>query len=481
MRRKELATMSVTKEQLLSTLEAYGQQEVLRFWNRLDDGQRQALAQQVLAVDLAQIHDLFEQAQGQEQPWADLAAQAESPPSVTTEELKDPARRREAREIGEQALAQGQIGMVLVAGGQGTRLGFDQPKGMYPIGPLSGRTLFQMVTDVLKARARYYGTTIPLYLMTSPATDQATREHIAEQGNFGLHDDDLRIFQQGTMPAVDDRTGQLLLGAPDQLFLSPDGHGGMLPAFQRSGCLQHANQRGLKTLFYCQIDNPLAQICDPVLIGLHLQHQSQATTQVIRKTEPMQRVGNVVAVDGRVQIIEYSDLPQELAELRLPDGSLRFWAGSIAVHVFQLDFLSQVVSAGAPAKQLPFHIAHKKVPYLDQHGQWIETKSENAYKFERFIFDLLPLARSALVVEVDAREGFAAVKNAEPAPNETPTTTRAAIVAQHRRWLEAAGVSVAPDVQVEIHPGVAHDAETVAQHFQGHPPVTSDQYFEPEM
>jgi len=333
-----------------------------------------------------------------------------------------------------------------------------------------------MLCDVAQARAKHYSTRIPLYLMTSPATDDATRTSAEQYNYFGVPADDFKIFCQGTLPAVD-LSGRLLLSEAGQLFLSPDGHGGMLQAFQQSGCLEDACQRGLECLFYCQVDNPLAQVCDPLLIGLHLLKNAEVTTQVIRKASPLQKVGNVIGVGDRLEVIEYSDLPDELAHQTLPDGSLRFWAGNIAVHVFQLNFLAEAArKTQAMDGGLPFHIAKKKVPFLNSDGQIESPESENAYKFERFIFDLLPLAKNAIVVEVDASEGFAAVKNAEGAAGETPSTTKAALVALHKRWLTGAGVEVAESAAVEIHPSVAHDPETVKQRLATLAPITHDLY-----
>jgi len=463
--------------QLDETLHQHAQTHLLQGWEHLSADQQQAFATQLSSIDFPQLRGLYRGANQPAKDWADLAARAQSPPAVTLEQQRQGDLAAQATAWGEQALRDGQVGLIVVAGGQGSRLGFEHPKGLFPIGPLSDRTLFQMQIDLLRARAAYYGSAIPVYVMTSPATHAATIDYFTAHDNFGLPAGELQVFCQGTMPAVDANSGALLLQGPGELALSPDGHGGMLAAFQKAGCLADAARRRLRCLFYCQIDNPLAQVCDPLLIGLHLWHQSQVTTQVVRKTDPLQRVGNVVQIDDHVEVIEYSDLPKEWAQQRQPDGELKLWAGSIAVHIFDLDFLQQVtrqtLEQGAG---LPFHIAKKKVPYWTPENGVVQPSSENALKFERFIFDLLPLAQRAIVVEVDPAEGFAAVKNAEDAATETPTTTRAAIVAQHRRWLQAAGVTVKDGVQVEIHPRIAHDPATVHKRLAHHPPMVTDTY-----
>ena len=465
-------------EQLRARFTQANQEHVFRFWDVLTSQQQARFAAQLESVDLDLLARLYHQAQTATTNWANLATQAQSPPSVTLADQADPQLRKQAIEVGQQALRAGKVGMILVAGGQGSRLGFDQPKGMFPIAPLSKRTLFRVLIDGLQARAAHYRTRIPLYVMTSPATDQATREHFFEQLNFGLPDGDLQVFCQGTMPAVEADSGRLMLSSPGELFLSPDGHGGMLQAFETSGCMEDARNRGIECLFYCQVDNPLVQLCDPLLIGLHLLRQAEVTTQVIRKSHPLQKVGNVIGVGDRLEVIEYSDLPEELATQQLPDGSLRFWAGNIAVHVFQRQFLeNSAMQISASGTGLPFHVAKKKVPFVDDDGRTVQPTLDNAYKFERFIFDLLPMASQAIVVEVDAAEGFAAVKNAESAATETAATTQAAMIAQQVRWLQAAGVEVAPGVRVEIHPAVAHDPESVRQHFAGTAPIKNEVYF----
>lgn len=212
--------------------------------------------------------------------------------------------------LGEQAIRSGKLAVILVAGGQGTRLGFDLPKGMFRIGPLSNRTLFEMHVDRLRAVMKEYHVSIPLYIMTSPATDARTRIFFSENDCFGLGSDQLRIFCQGTMPAVDAKTGQVLLSAKGEVSLSPDGHGGMLQAMSLHGCLDDAADHGIEHFFYGQVDNPLVELCDPALIGYHLQADSEMTTQVVPKQTATDRVGNVVSIDGRAQIIEYSDLPE---------------------------------------------------------------------------------------------------------------------------------------------------------------------------
>ncbi|GAB5402984.1 MAG: UDPGP type 1 family protein [Aureliella sp.] len=450
------------------TLEKFGQQHLLRLASELTDSQRAELEQQIGAIDFEQLASLTGGDEA-EIDWAEMAAKADQPKAVRLSRPEGQAPADEAIQVGSAALKGGKVGTILVAGGQGTRLGFDLPKGMFPIGPVSGRTLFQMHCDRLLGVMKQFGVEIPMYIMTSPATDSATRQYFEENDRCGLPEHLLHIFCQGTMPAVDDKTGKVLLAAPHQIAVSPDGHGGLVSALSKQGCLSDAKQRGIEYFFYAQVDNPLAQLCDPELIGHHIVAKSQMTTQVVAKRFPMEKVGNVVTIDGKANIIEYSDLPEEAAKLTQPDGSLKFWAGNIAIHVFDLAFLESVVD---DANGLPFHRAHKPVPYVNDFGDLVKPDSANAIKFERFVFDLLPLAENAIVVEGDASQVFAPVKNADGAEVDTPSLSKKALLALHRSWLAAAGASVPDDVSVEIHPCWALDANEVASK------VSSDVKFE---
>lgn len=456
-------------------LAAFGQQHVLRFWDTLSSVERQSLQVQLEAIDFAELARLTAGGQTSED-WAELATRAEAPPAVRLAGPR-PFSIGEATTRGEVALAAGKVGVVLVAGGQGTRLGFDHPKGMYPIGPVSGATLFEILIQKIRARARRYGTSIPLYLMTSPATHDETVRFLEQHDRFGLPAEDLHIFCQGTMPAVDAATGKLLLTSRGSLALSPDGHGGTLAALSKSGSLDDIRRRSIEQLFYTQIDNPLVSMCDPALVGYHLLCGSELSTQVIAKQTSRDKTGNVVLVDGKLRIIEYSDLnplPDAIVERLSADGSPLFWAGNTANHVFDVAFL---LRAAAKAGSLPFHIAHKVVSYIDQAGNRIEPNNPNAIKFERFIFDLLPAARQGIVVEIDGEREFAPVKNAPGEPRNSPETTRAQMVALHREWLLGAGAKVADGVQVEISPLFAQSEAELAAQLPAGVTVTEDRCF----
>jgi UDP-N-acetylglucosamine/UDP-N-acetylgalactosamine diphosphorylase len=446
------------KEKLLSVLVRHGQEHLLAFWDQLSGAERDDLAAQIGRIDFDLLARLYSRRNdvGNVRQLADRAA---PPPAIRLNTLQNPFTPDQARRRGREALAAGQVGAMLVAGGQGTRLGFDHPKGMYPIGPVSRHTLFQIHVEKIIAAARRYGVKIPLYLMTSPKTHHETVAFFNEHNRFGLPEDDLIIFCQGTMPAVDAATGKVLMESPSQIAVSPDGHGGMLGALRASGSLDDIERRGIRHLFYFQVDNPLVDICQAEFIGYHILAGSELTTQVIAKRDPLDKVGNVVEVDGRLHVIEYSDLPEDVARRRNADGSLAIWAGSIAVHVMDAGMLRRLAES---ADGLPFHYARKKVAYVDAAGRKVEPKEPNAIKFERFIFDLMPFSANSIVVEIDPNEGFAPLKNASAAVIDTPEMVRGMMIAQHARWLKQAGAEVADDAPVEISPLFALDADELA-------------------
>lgn len=439
------------------------QSRLRRFAAELSAEQQQELDSQIADVDFEQLARLCSSAEAKVD-WSAMGERAEPPPAVRLGQTPEFGDSIAAKNQGEKLLRDGKVAAILVAGGQGTRLGFDKPKGLFPIGPVSGRSLFQIHCDRLLAVMQRYDVSIPLFVMTSPATDQETREYFSKNNNFGLAPEQLQVFCQGTMPAVDASTGEVLLAEKHQVALSPDGHGGVLAALDNTGCLEKAKEAGIEFFFYAQVDNPLVQLCDPSLLGYHALAESQLTTQVVQKRFATEKVGNVVLVDGKVQIIEYSDLPDAAAEKTNEDGSLKLWAGNIAVHIFNRDFLQSVAS---DAEGLPFHRAHKKVPFVDASGELIEPAEPNAIKFERFVFDLLPMADKAIVVEGDASEVFAPVKNAEGAAVDTASHSRAAQAALHRSWLTQAGATVPNDIQVEIHPRWALSPEDIGERVQG--------------
>ncbi len=448
--------MVTVPQELRERLSKYRQEHVLTWWDRLTHEERRGLLAQIQALDLDQLRTLYEKREHE----IALPSPEQIAPVPVIGIDTDP---RKPRRIGEEALRRGEVAVLLVAGGQGSRLGFDHPKGMYPIGPVSNHSLFQIHAEKVLATSRRYGKPVPFLIMTSPATDAETEAFFKEHKYFGLPPSDVHFFCQGTMPALDLATGKLLMEAPGRLFTSPNGHGGTLTALADSGLLDRMKSQGIRQIFYFQVDNPLVKVADPVFLGHHLRANAEMSSKIVPKESPTDKVGNMVLIDGRCSIIEYSDLPKELAEQRDATGRLRIWAGSPAIHYFAVDFLERVTRGHT---RMPFHVARKKVPHIDEHGNQVEPTKENALKFEMFIFDVLPLADRWTVVETSQREEFVPLKNATGA--DSPGVVKQAISDRAGDWLTWAGVSVprrqdgSVAVPVEISPLFALDAEELA-------------------
>jgi UDP-N-acetylglucosamine/UDP-N-acetylgalactosamine diphosphorylase len=428
--------------ELRDRLRRHGQDHVLNWWEHLSEDEQTELQAQLNSLDLDQLKPLFD-SRGQ----AGFVPPPEKIKPIPV--IRSGTDEADARRAGEEALRAGRVACVLVAGGQGSRLGFDHPKGMFAIGPVSGKSLFQIHAEKVLALAKRYGRPVPLLVMTSDATHAETEAYFEEHNRFGLPPGDVAFFRQGTMPALDLATGKLLMERPGRLFTSPNGHGGTLTALNDSGLLETMAGRGITQVFYFQVDNPLVKIADPVFLGHHLKANAEASSKVVAKAGPADKMGVLALVDGRCTIIEYSDLPPELARQTDDQGRLQLWAGNPAIHLFAVDFLRRVTRGET---RLPFHVARKKVPHLDETGQSINPDKENALKFEMFIFDALPMADRWVVVESSRREEFAPVKNATGV--DSPATAKQAISDLAADWLTHAGVQVTRDAEGTVSPGL---------------------------
>jgi len=449
--------MHAEYDDLMRLLTPHGQEHLLRWWPELDDAQRACLAEQVRAVDWSTLARARDEALAAVGP-IDLPIHP-APVRRLAASFEEWEQEQAAAETGQDLLREGSVAVLLVAGGQGTRLGHPGPKGAYPIGPVTQRTLFQIHAEKVLALGRRYETSLPLCIMTSPDNDAQTRRFFEEHRYFGLEPEQVHFFVQGTLPAVDAASGKALLASRHELALSPNGHGGVVEALTQSRLLARLEKQGVKHLFYFQVDNPLVKIADPAFLGLHVQAGAELSLKVLPKLSPEERLGVVVEVGEKLRVIEYSDLPAELASKRNERGELELWAGSIAIHVFDTAFLKRLAESSA----LPFHRAHKVVPHLDHAGCLSQPEKPHALKFERFVFDALPLARKALVIETSRREEFEPLKNARG--ENSPGTVRQAMSNLYADWLEAAGVTVPRHADgssrfpIEISPLFALDAE----------------------
>jgi UDP-N-acetylglucosamine/UDP-N-acetylgalactosamine diphosphorylase len=352
----------------------------------------------------------------------------------------------EALEHGVSLVRAGKTAAFTVAGGQGTRLGYDGPKGTLSVSPIKEKPLFQLFAEQILGVSEKYGVVIPWYVMCSPLNLEATIAHFEEQEFYGLGQDNLKFFAQGVMPATDFE-GNLLLASHDSLALSPNGHGGSLKALIDSGSVADMARRGIEHVSYFQVDNPLVSVINPLLIGLHDLQRSDMSSRSLTKTGPFEKLGNFVSIGDRVTIIEYSDLPEEKALEKDKDGRIKYRAGSPAIHVLRRDFIEQFASG---AIKLPYHRAEKKVACLSDSGESLTPEEPNAVKFETFVFDALPLAKNPLILEADRLEEFSPVKNMTGV--DSLESSQADQVKRAKRWLKNAGHAIKESIVVEICP-----------------------------
>jgi UDP-N-acetylglucosamine/UDP-N-acetylgalactosamine diphosphorylase len=301
--------------------------------------------------------------------------------------------------------------------------------------------------------------------MTSQVNDAPTRKFFEDNAYFGLAPERVLFFTQRMWPALDG-AGKFLLDSKSHIFMSPDGHGGTITALQQSGMIDDMERRGIKTLFYFQVDNPLVEVAEPRFVGLHLKEAADISIKVCAKRDPQEGLGIVAIKDGRSMIVEYSELTPEQMNERLPDGNLKLRFGSVAIHMISFDFIKKEA-----ASQLPLHVAHKKVPCLDESGNLLKPDTPNAYKFEKFIFDIIPDAQKAINVEFARENEFSPVKNAEG--SDSPETSRRDMMLKFAAWLEACGVKVERDAdgvpvhKIEIDPCFALGPDDLASRLDG--------------
>ncbi len=375
---------------------------------------------------------------------------------------EDPDLYRRARERGVSLIRRGQVAAFTVAGGQGTRLGWDDPKGTFPATPIGRKPLFQIFAEQLRRTEGLYEAVVPWYIMTSGANHAVTQDFFEAHDYFGLGRENVTLFPQGMMPSIG-FDGKLLLGEKYALALNPDGHGGSLTALAKSGALSDMARRGVMQISYFQVDNPNVRCIDPLFIGLHVGDGADMSSKMLRKVSPKEKVGVFCLAAGKPCVIEYSDMPDALAEAEDETGALKFGAGSIAIHMISLDFARRLTAGKGERLELPFHRAEKKVPHIDpETGDCISPETPNAVKLERFIFDALPLARHSIILETDRVEEFAPIKNAEG--NDSPGSSVNLQIRRAARWLEANGVEVPyrdgeVDAVIEISPLTALSAE----------------------
>ncbi len=442
-----------------------GQGQVFAFYDALDANAQETLLAEAAEIDLAEVarlkRELIDSDHG---AGVDLSDLTPAPYEKRPEQGGDAAAWDKALAAGEQALRAGRVAAFTVAGGQGTRLGYDGPKGTFPVTPVLEKTLFQVFAEKIGAAGKRYGVVIPWLIMTSHQNHEATESFLREHAFFGLAPEQVRFFRQGRMPAVD-MNGKIMLASQGSIAMSPDGHGGSLRALDRSGALDFLAARGIDIISYFQVDNPLIRVIDPAFIGWHVLRGSEMSSKMVPKAYAGEKVGHFCEQRGKTVVVEYSDLPSEMQEETDANGELRYLAGSIAIHVLDREFVRRLAQGGEGVA-LPFHRANKKIPTVDESGAPVKPDAPNGIKFEMFVFDALPFAKNPVIIETRREDDFSPVKNAEGV--DSPATSRADQLRQFARWANAHGAALAvddtglPAVTFEVAPSFGYDEASFA-------------------
>lgn len=467
----------MTYESTLKRYEEAGQAHLFHFWPQLSKSEQSSLLSQLEALDITRVNRIFSKAVAAEKEAVDNAGKdviEPLPEDATGSAINVPEKEAEWRHIGLDVVARGQVGVLLMAGGQGTRLGSSAPKGCYDIGLPSHKSLFQYQAERI-ARLQTVaeiefgkppGTVVvPWYVMTSGPTRRETENFFKSNAFFGLEPKNVIFFEQGTLPCLT-MEGKVLLETKSRVAVAPDGNGGLYAALRQPLSPSDKSRTVLSDLkdrkilyvhSYC-VDNCLVRIADPVFIGYCIHKQADCAAKVVPKAHPTESVGVVARRGDKFSVVEYSEISTAQAERRdSKTGELSFRAGNIANHFYAIGFLNEVESF---EEELAFHIARKKIAYVDlEKEEVVKPSKPNGMKLEMFVFDVFPFTRRFAVLEVARSDEFSPLKNAPGAGSDDPETSRRDLLAQHRRFLENAGARVNEGVEVELSPLVTYAGE----------------------
>ena len=396
----------------VNCLKKYNQEHILKNYEKLSDSDKEKLLDQILAIDFAQIKELYEETKKQINFGEDII----EPIDYVDKSLLSEEELKKYNDLGVALIKQGKYAVVTMAGGQGTRLGHNGPKGTFKIGLEKDKSIFEILIDNLKESNKKYGVTIPWYIMTSRENNQQTEEFFKENNYFDYDPKSIIFFKQGELPMCGE-DGKLLIDESYFIKEAADGHGGIFESMRKENIISDMKEKGIEWAFIGPVDNILVKMVDPVLLGIAVEKNVLAAGKSVVKAGPKERVGVFCKRNGRPGVVEYTEITDELAEATDKNGQLVFGESHINCNLFNIKAIEEVSK-----KKLPYHSAHKKSKYIDENGELIVPEKPNAYKFESFIFDAFDMLNDMAILRVKREEEFAPVKNAEG--NDSPETAR---------------------------------------------------------
>ena len=455
------------QDEIFFYLKKFGQEHLLAFYDELPSAEQENLLSQIKKINFNFIDKIIQEKVLKKEV-ADVPADFEPVEYLPAlpQNQEQIILYKKAEEIGRKLLKEGRVAALTVAGGQGSRLGLNGPKGAVEITPIKKKSLFQYFAESLIRAAEKYGHDIFWYIMTSEINDKDTKAFFYKHKFFGLNPELVKFFVQGTMPAFS-FDGKILLKDKANIAFAPDGHGGTLRALKSSGCLEHMKENSIEHISYFQVDNPLVNIIHPLFIGLHSLNDADVSSKVIEKTDPYEKLGVFCKLKNQIHVIEYSALPNELAELRDENGCLKFNAGSPAIHLFKRTYIESLTKNSEIS--LPWHRAEKKVPCINYDGSDFIPDKLNAVKLETFIFDVFPFAEKIILFESLLEDEFAPVKN--KTGKDSVYEARLMLIKRDTRRLQTAEVHVPelkdgkPGAVIELSPLSFLDTEDVIQKY----------------
>lgn len=401
-------------EELQTILKKYGQEHLLKHYENLDEKNKKELCNQIENIDFELINSLYKKTKKEEKRENDKITPIEF---MDKYKLKDQYKYYE--NIGKKAIQEGKLAAVTMAGGQGTRLGHNGPKGTYDIGLDSHKSLFEILCDSLKEEGKKYGVTIPWFIMTSRENNKETVEFFEKHKYFGYQKDkNIFFFIQGELPMVDTE-GKILIGENGLIKQAADGHGGIYESLVKSGMTKKMKEMGMEWVFIGGVDNCLVKMVDPVLMGIAIDKKVTVACKSAVKANPQEKVGVFCKRNGKPNVIEYSEITEEMAEATDENGELLYGESHLLCNLFSIEAVERM-----GANPLPYHIAYKKASYIGEDGKLVVPNSPNAYKFEAFLFDAFGEVDDMAVLRVKREEEFAPVKNADSAGVDCPKTAR---------------------------------------------------------